>query len=89
MKRPCQFSGHDLDTICGIVVLFFWKPFHPVSRKDQVLCSSFVSFPSVMAKHKVHHALSLAEVLSERSGVKWNTNQLCKAMSSWLNKTCF
>lgn len=86
MKRPCQLSGHVLDAICGIVVLFFWKPFHPVSRKDRVLCSSSVSFPSVTAKHKVHRGLYLAKVFAwKKGGGNGIQPKLCRGMSSWLN----
>lgn len=77
MKMPRQLSGDYLDAICGIVGVFFWKPFHTVSRKQQVIRNSFICFLPWWLSTKFIMLCILLKHLSEKRevGGKWNTNQ--------------
>lgn len=87
MKMSCQLNGDDMDAICGIAGVFFWKTSHTVSQKtSSTVAVLFASSYYEKAEHKINHTLHLVKVPVQKRGKKMNPNQIMQGYSHMVKK---
>lgn len=88
MKMSCQLNGDDLDAICGIVGVFFWKTSHTVSQKTSSTLLQFYLLPLIMGRLSIKLIILciLLKSLSKRGGKKLIHTKSCRGMATWLKR---